>query len=113
MIAFSDIRRRSAPLAVPVLSLGALLYFGYHLLEGERGLKAWWTVNHRLDIARFEHKSLRNERDRIEARVAMLREGTLDRDLLEEQLRRMLNYARPGEAIIIHPEPLGGAESAE
>ncbi len=118
MFALQDFRRRVTPFALPFLSIGALLYFGYHVLEGERGLKAWWTVNHRLEIAEFEHKRLRSERDRVEARVAMLRVDTLDREMLDERLRVMLNHAQSGEIVIMYPRPLNAgsgvtAESAE
>lgn len=108
MIAVQYFRRRMTPFALPILSIGALLYFGYHVLQGERGLKAWWTVNHRLEIAQFEHTRLRTERDRVEARVAMLRVDTLDRDMLDERLRVMLNHAQTGEIVIMYPQPLVG-----
>ena len=91
---------------MPLGVLAALAYLGFHFLEGERGLKAWWGLSHRLELARAEHESLRAERETLEARVAMLREGTLDRDLLEERVRRMLNMVHPGEVVILFDQPL-------
>jgi cell division protein FtsB len=99
-------RRRLGRLLVPLPVLGALAYLGFHFLEGERGLKAWWGLSHKLDLVRAEYESLRTERERLEARVAMMREATLDRDLLEERVRRMLNLVHPGEVVILFDKPL-------
>ena len=102
----AELRRRFAVIVVPVLGLGALVYLGYHFFEGERGLKASWSVEQRLAEASAEHKSLATERERIEGRVGLLRESTLDRDMLDERIRQMLNLAQPGDVVILYEKPL-------
>jgi cell division protein FtsB len=101
-----EFRRRFAQIVVPVLGLGALAYLGYHFFEGERGMKASWSVEQRLAKAEAERKTLMAERQRLEARVALLREDTLDRDMLDERLRRMLNLVQPSEIVILLTKPL-------
>src|SRR5262245_19495973 len=86
-----EFRRRFTQIVIPVLGLGALAYLGYHLFEGDRGLKASWSVEQRLAKSEAERKALMVERQRLESRVALLREATLDRDMLDERLRQMLN----------------------
>ena len=101
-----DRRRRLGRMLIPLPILGAMAYLGFHFLEGDRGLRAWWGLSHRLELVRAEHDSLRAEREKLEARVALLREATLDRDLLEERVRRMLNLVHPGEVVILFDKPL-------
>jgi len=102
----SELKRRFVVIIVPVLGLGALIYLGYHFFEGERGLKASWSVDQRLAKAKAERKTLTAERERLEGRVGLLREGTIDRDMLDERLRQMLNLALPGDVVILYAKPL-------
>jgi len=108
----TELRRRFALIVVPVLGLGALAYLGYHFFEGERGLKASWSVEQRLAKAEAERKTLTAERQRIEGRVALLREGSLDRDMLDERLRQMLNLVQPNDIVILYSKPLAPDSSA-
>ena len=89
-----------------MLGLGALAYLGYHLFEGDRGLKASWSVEQRLAKADVERKALMAERQRLEGRVGLLREGSLDRDMLDERLRQMLNLVQPNDVVILFAKPL-------
>ncbi|MCW5771523.1 MAG: septum formation initiator family protein [Rhodospirillaceae bacterium] len=101
-----EVRRRFGQIVVPVLGIGALFYLGYHFFEGERGLKASWSVDQRLVQAKAERDKLRAEREKLGARVAMLREATIDRDMLDERLRRMLNLVEPNDIVILYTKPL-------
>jgi cell division protein FtsB len=101
-----EVKRRFAQIVLPVLGLGALAYLGYHFFEGERGLKASWSVEQRLAKAEAERSALTAERKRLESRVGQLREGTLDRDMLDERLREMLNLVQPNDIVIMFAKPL-------
>lgn len=101
-----EFRRRFMHVLVPILGLGALAYLGYHFFEGERGLKASWSVEQRLAKAEVERKQLMAERLRLESRVALLREDSLDRDMLDERLRQMLNLVQPNDIVILFTKPL-------
>jgi cell division protein FtsB len=101
-----EVKKRFAQIVLPVLGLGALAYLGYHLFEGDRGLKASWSVEQRLAKAESERKSLTAERLKLEGRVGHLREGTLDRDMLDERLRQMLNLVQANDVVIMYAKPL-------
>ena len=101
-----EFRRRFALIIFPILALGAVAYLGYHIFEGDRGLKASWSVEQRLAKAEAERKALTDERKRLEGRVGLLREGTLDRDMLDERLRQMLNLVQPNDVVILFAKPL-------
>ena len=85
-----------------------LAYFGYHALHGRYGFLAWIDTSRDLELARQELATLSAERRRLESDVAAFQPDSLDRDLLEEQLR-LLGYVRPNEVIILRrdEEPAG------
>ncbi len=114
-MAATAFRHRFSKMLLPMFCIGVLAYLAYHVFEGERGMKIWWAVDARIVKAEEEHAQKRIERERLEARVRLLREDTLDRDMLEERLRAMLNLARPDEIIIMFKTPLDRlpARSAE
>ena len=53
------------------------------------------------------HKDLaktKAAREQMEARVTRLRDGSIDLDLLDEQMRRMLGVSAPGEIVVLQPQ---------
>ena len=91
-------RLRGRWLAVAVTAV--LAYFGYHALHGRYGLYAWVDTSRDLELARHELDARVAERERLERDVAAFQPDSLDRDLLEEQLR-LLGYVRPNEVIVL------------
>ena len=85
----------------PVLGFCVVGYFAYHSFEGERGLYAYLRLTEEVRIAREHRDDIRSERVALERRVALLRADSLDRDMLDEQARALLNYARPDEIVIL------------
>jgi len=108
----AELRRRFSSIVLPVLGLGALAYLGYHFFEGERGLRASWSVEQRLARAEAERKALAAERKRLESRVGLLREESLDRDMLDERLRQMLNLVQTNDIVILYAKPLAPDSAA-
>ena len=47
-----------------------------------------------------ELEALREARRKLERRVSLLNDGSLERDMLDEQARRALNLARKNEIVI-------------
>lgn len=92
---------RRAPAILPPL-LGALVfgYFAYHAVEGDRGLRSWLKLRQEIASARVSEAEFAAERTQLERRVALLRPESLDRDMLEERARAVLNLAHPDERVI-------------
>lgn len=88
-------------LLTPLLAAVALAYLGFHLMNGERGLYAWFRETHRQDVLQEQLATTRAERERVERRVSGLRAGSLDLDLLDEQMRRMLGMKADSEKVIL------------
>lgn len=87
-----------------VRPLGWLLvtfYMGYHAMHGERGLYALMRDRHEMAILEEQLTQTKAERERMELHVSHLRDASLDRDLLDEQMRRMLGVMRKGEMVVL------------
>jgi cell division protein FtsB len=88
----------------PLLVASAVLaYFGYHAVHGQRGFLAWIDRNREIEATRQDLAAVQDERAALERRVAGFRPGHLDRDLLEEELRK-LGYIKKNEVIVLTPE---------
>ena len=101
-----EIRRRGRHILPPVLLAATLGYFGYHVIQGERGVVAWLQLEKDLRVARANAAVLSQEKAQLEHRVRLLRPNSLDPDLLEERARVVLNYARDGEMLVLLPSAL-------
>lgn len=101
MAVLTEIRRRARHIFPPVVLACTLGYFAYHTAQGERGLLAWLRLENELKVARVEASVLAEERRQLERRVRLLRPDGLDRDLLEERARVLLNYGREDEVILL------------
>jgi cell division protein FtsB len=107
MALLTELKRHVGDAVAPAIGFCVVAYFAYHSIQGDRGLVAWMRLNEHIEIARAEVAGLQAERVALERRVSLLRPDSLDRDLLDEQARIVLNFARPGEVVILE-RPSGG-----
>jgi cell division protein FtsB len=103
MVVLREIRRRGKVLVGPLLGMALTGYFAYHLVEGDRGLRAWVRLTQELRIAKENLAAVSAERAELEHRVSHMRPDHVDPDLLDAQVRRTLDLARPDEIVIIAP----------
>ena len=103
MIVLREMRRRAKVLVGPVLGLALTGYFAYHLVEGDRGLRAWVRLTQELREAKTRLAEVAGERAALDRRVANMRPDHLDPDLLDSQVRRTLDVAAPDEIVIVRP----------
>ena len=96
-----DIRRQAGQVVVPVLGIALLAYFAYHAIQGDRGLFAWMALNQQLKQTHALADAVAAQRAELENRVGRLSSASLDPDILDEQVRTMLNYARQDEVVIM------------
>ena len=83
---------------------GLVLYFTYYAIYGDRGLMAMRQLQNEVEQAKAQLDDVRKERARLESRTALLRPDNLDRDMLDERARLMLNYSHPDDIVIILPQ---------
>jgi cell division protein FtsB len=103
MIVMREIRKRARALTGPVLGILLTGYFGYHLVEGDRGLRAWVRLSHELRQAQEQLAVVSEKRTELQHRVAHMRSNKVDPDLLESQIRKTLDVLRPDEIVIAVP----------
>jgi cell division protein FtsB len=96
-----EVRRRLRHAVVPFLSACAAVYFGYHVVEGDRGLIAWLRVSQEIERAETAAALRGTEVARLEQMVALLRPEALDSDMLDERSRVVLGLAHPDEIIVL------------
>jgi cell division protein FtsB len=104
MSLLNELRIRARHVLLPAFGVSTVLYFAYHGVNGERGLLAWRALEQQVASARAQLDRTRGEREALERRVKLLYAENLDPDMLDESARRLLNYGRPGEIVILYKE---------
>jgi cell division protein FtsB len=95
-----ELRRRCRHVVGPMIGLGAVAYFAYHTVEGDRGVQAYFRLQGEILDAEMRLARISSERTEMEHRVQLLRPDHLDPDMLEERARIMLNMGREGEVVV-------------
>lgn len=89
---------------VPALCACVVSYFAYYAIHGDRGLVAMKQIQGEIAQAEAVLDQLRGERERMERRAQLLRGDNLDRDMLDERARSMLNLSNPRDVVIRLPK---------
>ncbi len=89
----------------PFLTLCLMVYFVYHIFQGERGLLALLRLQQKIKEDEKILIDLQSQREILERKVYLLRPDSLDRDMLEERVRLLLNFARSDEVVIHDGSP--------
>ena len=100
--AIREINLRARYIIGPLLGALALVYFGYHLVQGDRGLITWVQRTQQIETAQAEIASLKTQHAQLTHRAALMRPESLDLDLLDERARVVLNLVRPDEVVIFN-----------
>jgi len=101
MIVMRALRRRAGFIIGPVIGIALTGYFAYHLVEGDRGLKAWFRLNREVRTATVNLEAVRAQRAALDLRVSNLRPDHVDPDLLDERIRATLNLVSPDDVVIM------------
>jgi cell division protein FtsB len=94
---------RFRQLLAPIVFALVFGYFGYHLVNGDRGLLAMAQLQREALIANQNFAEAEATRRIWERRVTALRNQSLDPDMLDERARALLNYARKDDIIVFAP----------
>lgn len=84
----------------PVVIVAMMVYFTYHIFQGQRGVLAWIRLDKKLKEEEAILNALTQEKETLEKETYLLRPDSLDIDLLEEKARQVLNFAHPDEVVI-------------
>lgn len=86
---------------LPLLAVAFLSYFGFHAYHGEYGLDSSGRLQQQVNLLTAQLDELTFERRAMEKRVSLLRDGSIEKDMLDEQARRALNLSHENELTII------------
>jgi cell division protein FtsB len=111
MIVLREMRRRAKVLVGPLLGIAVTGYFAYHLVEGDRGLKAWMRLSEELHAAQGDLATVSTERARLAYRVSQMQPDHIDPDLLDQEVRKLLDVAAPNEIVIMNPPAARGTKA--
>ena len=94
---------RPRQILVPIIFAMMFGYFGYHLVNDDRGLLAMAHLQRETMIADQNLAEAETTRKIWERRVAALRNQSLDPDMLDERARILLNFSRKEDIIVFTP----------
>ena len=94
---------RPRQILVPIIFAMMFGYFGYHRVNGDRGLLAMAHLQRETQIADQNLAEAETTRKIWERRVAALRNQSLDPDMLDERARILLNFSRKEDIIVFTP----------
>jgi cell division protein FtsB len=94
---------RLRPYLLTSLFTALIAYFSFQALTGDRGLLTEQARRETLAARTTELKALTVRRQELEARVTLLSDQHLSKDLLEERARVLLGFADPREYVIRMP----------
>ena len=97
--------RNTGRLIIPGVSALFLTYFGFHAYRGEFGIYSKYQLEARAAELNIELAKARSQRVELERRVQLLHDGTLEKDMLDEQARRALNLSHADEITIMLDQP--------
>ena len=94
-------QRNTGRLIVPAVSALFLAYFGFHAYHGEFGIYSKYLYEAQAVALQARLDAVKAQRVGMERRVQLLQDGTLEKDMLDEQARRALNLSKPDEIVIM------------
>ncbi len=96
-------QRNTGRLIIPSLCVLFLAYFGFHAYHGEFGINSKYQLEAQTAELQGELDAVKARRIDLERRVKLLHEGTLEKDMLDEQARKALNLSQTDEITIMLP----------
>ena len=97
-------QRNTGRMIVPAISAAFLAYFGFHAYHGELGIYSKYRLEARATELQSKLDRTREQRIALETRVRLMHDGSLERDMLDEQARKALNLSRADELTIMLPQ---------
>jgi cell division protein FtsB len=98
-----ELKRRARGAVAPVIFLAVTGYFCWNAVQGAHGLKSYASQQLVLKQAQADLAVVQADRDAWLRRVHGLESDHLDRDMLDERARALLNLANPNDIIVQYP----------
>ena len=86
---------------LPLIGICLCLYFSYHAILGNRSIVKLYMLEKQIETMSQENSASAETKESLQKKVSMMRPGTVDKDLLEEQARLVLGYREAEEVVIL------------
>jgi cell division protein FtsB len=96
-------QRNTGRLIIPALCAVFVSYFGYHAYHGEFGIMSRSRLQAETVDLQAQLDAVKARRMELERRVRLMHDGTIEKDMLDEQARSALNLSRADEITIMLP----------
>ncbi|WP_214472562.1 septum formation initiator family protein [Mesorhizobium sp. dw_380] len=96
-------QRNTGRLIIPSLCAVFLAYFGFHAYHGEFGINSKYQLEAQTVALQAQLDAVKARRMELERRVRLMHDGTLEKDMLDEQARKALNLSQADEITIMLP----------
>ena len=97
-------QKKNSPFLVVIFPVTCLLltaYFSHHAINGRFGYHAQAEAQDEALHLEFRLAELRRDREVLAHRVSLLKPGSIEKDMLDEQVRYHLNLVDPDEIVIM------------
>ena len=99
------VRRTKRPFIIravaPCAAVAILGYFGFHAFSGKYGIRAHIAIKHEIALAQSDLDGLTRRKDHLAKRVAMLRDGSMEFDMVDQFARDRLSLVRSDEIVVL------------
>ncbi len=89
-----------AAMVLPAICGAVTAYFGYYAVWGERGALAFEDAQARLGLQQEQLAQIRDARLRLQHRIALMKPGAVDPDMIEELARGQLMDGAPNQVAV-------------
>ena len=103
MVVRTRLRGILLPLLLYCVAGGIGSYFVWHAINGERGLKTNDEYERKITLLRDELAATKADRGHWQHRIDLLRGQAIDRDLLEEEARVLLDRVHKDDLVVFLP----------
>ncbi|MFZ2619932.1 MAG: septum formation initiator family protein [Alphaproteobacteria bacterium] len=95
-----SLRSRLIPVVFPFIVAAFLVYTVTQLLSGERGLFTWIDIRNQVEMLEQHNAVLELQKEALERQALRLQVATLDKDYVDESIRRSLPYLNPHDVVL-------------
>ena len=104
MVVRTRLRGILLPLMLYCVAGGIGSYFVWHAINGERGLKTNDEYERKITLLQGELAVAKAERAQWQHRIDLMRGAAIDRDLLEEEARVLLDRVHKDDLVVFLPQ---------
>ena len=86
---------------IPVFAILSGLYFTFHAFEGDFGILSREKLEAKAVLLQTQLAEVSADREKLEWRVRLLQDGSIERDMLDERARLNLGLTGEREVVIV------------